>query len=102
MPRISFQGEPGANSHIACKDCYPDMEPMPCDTFEDAFAAVRSGKAPVAAQMIKRSVNAVASALDQSIMHMDFDQNLLANSTEDAHEARSAYRAKREPTFTGR
>ena len=46
--RISFQGEPGANSDTACRDMYPDMEPMPCPTFEDAFNAVESGKADLA------------------------------------------------------
>ena len=39
--RIAFQGEPGANSHIACAEAYPGYEPLPCPTFEDAFAAVR-------------------------------------------------------------
>ena len=38
--RISFQGEPGANSHIAAREAYPALEPMPCPSFEDAFAAV--------------------------------------------------------------
>ena len=42
---IAFQGEPGANSHIACNEAYPGYEPLPCATFEDAFAAVRSGAA---------------------------------------------------------
>jgi prephenate dehydratase len=42
---ISFQGEPGANSHIACDEVYPGWEPLPCATFEDAFAAVaRAGR----------------------------------------------------------
>ena len=35
---IAFQGEAGANSHIACKEVYPDFEPLGCATFEDAFA----------------------------------------------------------------
>lgn len=43
--RISYQGERGANSHIACAEMYPDLEPMPCATFEDALAAVKSGEA---------------------------------------------------------
>ena len=42
--RIAFQGEPGANSHIACREAYPGCEPLPCATFEDAFAAVASGE----------------------------------------------------------
>ena len=43
--RISYQGEPGANSHIACAEVHPDFEPLPCATFEDALAAVKSGEA---------------------------------------------------------
>jgi prephenate dehydratase len=54
--KIAFQGEPGANSHIACKQAYPDYEPLPCATFEDAFAAVRSGRATLAMIPIDNSV----------------------------------------------
>ena len=45
---IAYQGEPGANSHIACRNVHPEMEPMACHTFEGAFAAVREGKADLA------------------------------------------------------
>ncbi|MBL8544385.1 MAG: prephenate dehydratase, partial [Hyphomonadaceae bacterium] len=41
--RISFQGEPGANSHIAAREAFPGLEPLPCASFEDAFAAVSEG-----------------------------------------------------------
>ena len=41
--RIAFQGEPGAYSHQACHDARPEFEALPCQTFEDVFAAVRSG-----------------------------------------------------------
>ena len=41
--RIVFQGELGANSHIACKEAYPAAEPVPCPTFEDALNAVAAG-----------------------------------------------------------
>ena len=41
--RIAYQGEPGANSHIVAKEHYPDMEPLPCASFEEGFAAVRAG-----------------------------------------------------------
>ena len=54
--RISFQGEPGANSHLACREAYPDFEPMPCATFEDAFAAVANGDAALAMIPIENSV----------------------------------------------
>ena len=42
---IAYQGEPGANSHIICAEAYPDWTPLPCATFEDAFAAVTEGRA---------------------------------------------------------
>src|ERR1700733_3892505 len=54
--KIAFQGEPGANSHIACKEAYRDYEPLPCATFEDAFAAVRTGRATLAMIPIDNSV----------------------------------------------
>jgi prephenate dehydratase len=53
---IVFQGEPGANSHIACKEAYPDYEPVPCPTFEDAFAAVANGEADFGMIPIENSV----------------------------------------------
>jgi prephenate dehydratase len=54
--RISFQGEPGANSHIACAERFPEMEPLPCATFEDAFAAVQDGSARLAMIPIENSI----------------------------------------------
>jgi prephenate dehydratase len=54
--RIAFQGEAGANSHIACREAYRSYLPMPCSTFEDAFAAVRSGRAQLAMIPIDNSV----------------------------------------------
>lgn len=42
---IAFQGLPGAYSHLACRNAFPAMQPLPCATFEDAFAAVREGRA---------------------------------------------------------
>ncbi|MDB5556864.1 MAG: Prephenate dehydratase [Rhizobium sp.] len=46
--RIAFQGEYGANSDMASRDHYPDLSPLPCATFEDAFAAVENGEADLA------------------------------------------------------
>ncbi|MGD9377014.1 MAG: prephenate dehydratase [Methyloceanibacter sp.] len=54
--RIAFQGEPGANSHLAANDAYPEMEAVPCATFEDALAAVKSGSAKLAMIPIENSV----------------------------------------------
>ena len=56
MAKISFQGEPGANSHTACSQARPDHEPLPCATFEDAFAAVNEGEAELAMIPIENSI----------------------------------------------
>ena len=54
--RISYQGEPGANSHMAANEAYPELDPMPCATFEDALAAVKSGEARYGMIPIENSV----------------------------------------------
>ncbi len=54
--RIAFQGEAGANSHIACREACRNYLPMPCPTFEDAFAAVRNGRAQLAMIPIDNSI----------------------------------------------
>ncbi len=54
---IAYQGVPGANSHIACLEAFPDMTPLPCATFEDAFAAVENdGRATLAMIPIENSL----------------------------------------------
>jgi prephenate dehydratase len=54
--KIAFQGEPGAYSHLACKEAYPDMEPTARDSFDDAFAAVEHGEARLAMIPIENSL----------------------------------------------
>ena len=59
MPRqkkIAFQGEPGANSHLACNEVYPGAEAVPCATFEDCFAALREGRTDLAMIPIDNSL----------------------------------------------
>ena len=46
--KIAFQGELGAYSHEACLAARPQHDPLPCATFEDVIAAVRSGAAEFA------------------------------------------------------
>ena len=53
---IAFQGEPGANSDMACRAVFPDMQTLACYTFEDAFAALRDGQARLAMIPIDNSV----------------------------------------------
>src|SRR5215475_8296382 len=54
--RIVFQGEPGANSHLAIREAYPDAEAIPCPTFEDCFAAITSGDAKFGMIPVENSV----------------------------------------------
>lgn len=71
---IAFQGEPGANSDTACRNMYPDMEPLPCPTFEDAFNAVETGKAALAMIPIENTlagrVADIHHLLPQSPLHI--------------------------------
>ena len=53
---ISFQGAFGANSDMACRAAYPDCETLPCFGFEDAFTAVREGKADLAMIAVENSI----------------------------------------------
>jgi prephenate dehydratase len=53
---IAYQGEPGANSHIACVERYPDMIPLACPTFEDAFSAIADGAADLGMIPIENSI----------------------------------------------
>src|ERR1700729_4298687 len=53
---IAFQGAPGAYSDLACRHAFPEMETLPCTQFEDAFAAVREGKAALGMIPIENSV----------------------------------------------
>ena len=54
--KIAFQGEPGANSDIACKQMFPQLESVPCASFEDAFELVSSGQTDLAMIPIENSI----------------------------------------------
>ena len=54
--KIAFQGERGANSEIACRQAYPDMEAIPCRTFEDVFTTVESGEADLAMIPVENTI----------------------------------------------
>ncbi|ODT89300.1 prephenate dehydratase [Phenylobacterium sp. SCN 70-31] len=54
--RIAFQGELGANSHEACMAAFPEMEPAPHATFEEAFEAVRAGDCQLGMIPVENSI----------------------------------------------
>ncbi|MFD1613331.1 prephenate dehydratase [Sphingomonas tabacisoli] len=54
---VAFQGAPGANSHRALIEHFPDGLPYPCFSFEDALEAVKEGRAGRAIIPIENSVH---------------------------------------------
>ena len=52
---VAFQGAPGAYSHQAVREAFPDRLPLPCAGFEDAIEAVQAGRAGVAMIPIENS-----------------------------------------------
>jgi prephenate dehydratase len=72
--RIAFQGEPGAYSHEACIAARPDMEALPCRTFDDVIEAVRSKRADLAMLPVENTtygrVADIHSLLPQSGLHI--------------------------------
>jgi prephenate dehydratase len=71
MKKIAYQGEPGANSHIACTEAYHGYEAMPCATFEDCFAAVESGEAELAMIPLENSIAGRVADIHQLLPHSD-------------------------------
>lgn len=53
---ISFQGEQGAFSDLACRSVFPDLTPLPCHSFDDAFQAVEDGDAECAMIAVDNSI----------------------------------------------
>ena len=56
MGKIAFQGELGANSHIACQTHDASMAVLPCATFDEAFDALRDGRADLAMMPVENTV----------------------------------------------
>ncbi|MBB5684561.1 prephenate dehydratase [Sphingobium boeckii] len=54
---VSFQGAPGANSHIAVEQAFPQGLALPCFGFEDAIDAVKEGRADCALIPIENSLH---------------------------------------------
>ena len=72
--RIAFQGEPGAYSHQACRQSRPDMEAVPCPTFEDVIDLTRKGEVDLGMLAVENStygrVADVHGLLPQSGLHI--------------------------------
>lgn len=55
MQKITFQGAPGAYSHIACTELFPQAEYIASDTFEQAMELVNTGEADYAVIPVENS-----------------------------------------------
>jgi prephenate dehydratase len=66
---VSFQGDLGAYSNLAAKQLFPDMNVLPCRTFEDALAAVDEGDVKYAAIPIENSVAGRVADIHYLIPH---------------------------------
>ena len=67
--RIGFQGEPGAYGHLACREAYPMMEPVPCATFEDTFADAETGEVALAMIPIENSLGGRVADIHHLLPH---------------------------------
>ena len=96
-------GGENENAETLLKWGFYDEVCKPDELMEKALemAHLYAAKSPIAAQMIKRSVNNLVYKNDESIMHMDYDQTLLTHETKDRKEAVTAFFEKRNPKFTG-
>ena len=72
--RIAFQGEPGAYMHQACRQSRPQMEAVPCATFEEVIDRTRSGDVDLGMLAVENStygrIADVHSLLPQSGLHI--------------------------------
>jgi prephenate dehydratase len=55
--KVVFQGEPGSYSHLAAKEALRHCEAIASPTFEDAFAAIRSGDVDLGLIPIENSLH---------------------------------------------
>lgn len=55
MQKITFQGAPGAYSHIACTELFSGADYIPSDTFEQAMELVDNGEADFAVIPVENS-----------------------------------------------
>ena len=53
---LAYQGEPGANSDIVCREMFPNGTPLPCASFEDALSAIKEGRADLGVIPIENSI----------------------------------------------
>lgn len=66
---IAFQGMVGAYSDLACRVAYPELETVPCDSFETAFKVVREGKVDLAMIPVDNTLAGRVADVHYLILH---------------------------------
>lgn len=66
---ISFQGEMGANSDMACRAAFSDMATLPCPTFDAAMGAVQARSARLAMIPVENSIAGRVADLHSLLPH---------------------------------
>src|ERR1700738_1449751 len=74
VENVVVKGKPGANSHLAAREVFPDYEAVPRSTFEDAFAAIGAGEAglgmiPIANSLVGRAAD-IHPFMPHSALHI--------------------------------
>ena len=67
--KIAFQGMAGAYSDLACREVYPQLETVPCVSFEAAFQAVRERLADLAMIPVDNSLAGRVADVHRLIPH---------------------------------
>ena len=54
--KVAFQGMAGAYSNLACEICFPDAQPIACNSFEEMLNSTKNGETNYAMVPVENSV----------------------------------------------
>ena len=66
---IAYQGIAGAWSHLACRAVHPELEAIPCPSFEDVFEIVEAGGGDLAMIPIENNLGGRVADIHQLLPH---------------------------------
>lgn len=66
---IAYQGIAGAWSHLACRAVHPELEAVPCPSFEDVFEIVEAGGGDLAMIPIENNLGGRVADIHQLLPH---------------------------------